>query len=281
MGKAINTTPIPEFVIKPRKGLVPINFTELWQFRELLYFLTWRDIKVKYKQSLLGIGWVVLRPIISMVIFSVLFGRLANIPSEGVPYPIFVFLGLLPWTYFASSMAMATESLVGSSNMITKIYFPRIMAPTSACLSELLDLMVSLSMLLVMMFYFDIMPSASILIAPALILAIFISALGPGILLSALNVKYHDVRYIIPFLVQIWMFVTPVLYPVSFLPEKYRVIMYLNPLSGPIEAFRAAVLGHRDINTEGLLISLCVSLATLLVGILYFRKVERTFADVI
>jgi lipopolysaccharide transport system permease protein len=270
-----------ELIIKPSKGWNPLNLRELWRFRELLYFLAWRDIKVKYKQSLLGVGWVVLRPVITMIVFSLLFGRLGKFPSEGVPYPIFVFLGLLPWTYFASSLSMSSASLVGGANLISKIYFPRLLIPLSSAISELLDLLVSMAVLVLMMFYYRIMPQPGILLVPPLVFAIFITVLGPGILLSAINVKYHDVRYVVPFLVQLLMFMTPVIYPVTFIPEKYRLFMYLNPMAGPIEAFRACVLGHVPVNVEGLAISLGVSVIMFAIGLLYFKRVERTFADVI
>jgi lipopolysaccharide transport system permease protein len=270
-----------ELIIKPSKGWNPLNLRELWRFRELLYFLAWRDIKVKYKQSLLGVGWVVLRPVITMIVFSLLFGRLGKFPSEGVPYPIFVFLGLLPWTYFASSLSMSSASLVGGANLISKIYFPRLLIPLSSAISELLDLLVSMAVLVLMMFYYRIMPQPGILLVPFLMLGIFITVLGPGILLSAINVKYHDVRYVVPFLVQLLMFMTPVIYPVTFIPEKYRLFMYLNPMAGPIEAFRACVLGHVPVNVEGLAISLGVSVIMFAIGLLYFKRVERTFADVI
>jgi lipopolysaccharide transport system permease protein len=270
-----------ELIIRPRKGFSALNLGELWQFRELLYFLAWRDIKIKYKQSLLGVGWVVLRPVITMIVFSLLFGRLGKFPSEGVPYPIFVFLGLLPWTYFASSLSMSSASLVGGGNLISKIYFPRLLIPLSSAISELLDLLVSMAVLVLMMFYFDIVPKPGILLVPPLMLGIFITVIGPGMFLSAVNVRYHDVKHVVPFLVQLWMFMTPVIYPVNFIPEKYRLLMYLNPMAGPIEAFRACVLGHKPVNVEGLAISLCVSVVMFAIGLLYFKRVERTFADVI
>jgi lipopolysaccharide transport system permease protein len=270
-----------ELIIKRRKGWNPLNLGELWQFRELMYFLAWRDIKIKYKQSLLGVGWVILRPVVTMIVFSLLFGRLGKFPSEGVPYPIFVFLGLLPWTYFSSSLGMSSASLVGGANLISKIYFPRLLIPLSSALSELLDLLASMAVLVLMMIYYRIIPQPGILLVPPLMFAIFITVLGPGILLSAINVKYHDVKYVVPFLVQLWMFMTPVIYPVNFIPEKYRLFMYLNPMAGPIEAFRACVLGHKPVNVEGLAISLCVSGVMFAIGLLYFKRVERTFADVI
>jgi lipopolysaccharide transport system permease protein len=255
-----------ETVIIRRKGWIPIDFRELWVFRELLFFLSWRDIKVKYKQSLLGIAWVILRPVVGMVIFSILFGRIAKFPSEGVPYPIFVFIGLLPWTYFSTSLTASTTSLVSGANLVSKIYFPRIMIPMSANLSNMLDFFISLTVLIIMMIYYKIIPQTGIILAPIFIFAIFITALGPGMLFSALNVRYRDVGYVVPFIVQIWMFLTPVIYPVSFIPEKYRLLMYLNPMSGLIESFRASVLGHMELNMNGLF---------------YFKKVEQTFADVI
>jgi lipopolysaccharide transport system permease protein len=274
-------TDIAETVIKPQKGWRVLDFSELWRFRGILYFLTWRDVKVKYKQSLLGISWVMFKPVLTMAIFSVLFGRWAAFPSEGTPYPIFVFLGLLPWTYFSTSVTHSTASLVGSANLISKVYFPRILIPISANLSNLLDLFVSLAVLLILMLYYGIRPQPGILLAPLLVLAFFMAALGPGMLCGALNVRYRDVGQIIPFVVQTWMFMTPVIYPVSFVPERYRPLLYLNPMTGPVEAFRASVLGHTTINAAGLLTSLAVSAGLFFAGVLYFRKVERTFADII
>jgi lipopolysaccharide transport system permease protein len=270
-----------EIVIKPQRGWIPLNLGDMWEFRGLLYFLTWRDVKVKYKQSLLGVAWVIFRPLISMAIFSVLFGRVAKFPSEGVPYPVFVFVGLLPWLYFSTSISQSTTSLVSNVNLISKIYFPRILIPISANFANIFDFMVSLSILVLIMFYYGVALTPAIFLAPLIFVAIFMTALGPGILCGTLNVRYRDVGHIIPFLVQIWMFITPVVYPVSFIPERFRPLMYLNPMTGPIEAFRASLLGTGPINVNGFLTSLGVGAAVFIFSLYYFRRVERTFADVI
>jgi len=271
-----------EIIIKPRKGLIPVNFKELWVFRELLFFLSWRDIKVKYKQTALGAAWAILQPFLTMIIFSILFGKLAKVPSDGIPYPIFVYTGLLPWNYFSSALSNSGNSLVASSNLITKVYFPRLIIPASASLSSLLDFFIASIILMGMMFFYHFTPDAlGIIMIPVLVFLTFIVAVGCGLWLSALNVEYRDFQYVIPFLVQIWMFVTPVIYPITLFPEKYRWILSLNPMGGIIGAFRAATLGHQTINWELLAISSAVAALVFITGLLYFRKVERSFADVI
>ncbi|OGW40599.1 MAG: phosphate ABC transporter permease [Nitrospirae bacterium RBG_13_39_12] len=271
-----------EIVIKPRKGWVPVNFRELWAFRELLYFLAWRDIKVKYKQTVLGAAWAILQPFTTMIVFSILFGKLAKVPSDGIPYPIFVYAGLLPWNYFSSALSNSGNSLVASSNLITKVYFPRLIIPASASLSGLVDFIIASAILIGMMFFYHFTPNIlGVVMIPVLIFLIFIVAVSCGLLLSALNVEYRDFQHVIPFIVQIWMFVTPVIYPVTLFPEKYRWLLSLNPMSGFIEAFRAATLGHQPINWNLLTVSLVVTFVMFIAGIFYFKKVERSFADVI
>jgi len=271
-----------EIIIKPRKGLIPVNFKELWVFRELLFFLSWRDIKVKYKQTALGAAWAILQPFLTMIIFSILFGKLAKVPSDGIPYPIFVYTGLLPWNYFSSALSNSGNSLVASSNLITKVYFPRLIIPASASLSSLLDFFIASIILIGMMFFYHFTPNTlGMVMIPVLVFMTFIVAVGCGLWLSALNVEYRDFQYVIPFLVQIWMFVTPVIYPVTLFPEEYRWILSLNPMGGIIEAFRASTLGHQPINWNLLAISSAVAALVFITGLLYFRKVERSFADVI
>jgi lipopolysaccharide transport system permease protein len=271
-----------EIVIKPHKGLIPLNFKELWAFRELLFFLSWRDIKVKYKQTALGAAWAILQPFLTMIVFSILFGKLAKVPSDGIPYPIFVYAGLLPWNYFSSALSSSGNSLVASSNLITKVYFPRLIIPASASLSSLLDFLIASIILIGMMFFYHFTPNIlGIIMIPVLIFLTFMVAVGCGLWLSALNVEYRDFQYVIPFLVQIWMFVTPVIYPVTLFPEKYRWILSLNPMGGIIEAFRASTLGHQAINWNLLIISSAVAVLVFITGMLYFRKVERSFADII
>lgn len=270
-----------EVVIEPKKGWMPVNFRELWKFRELLYFLAWRDVKVRYKQTALGVVWAILQPLLMMVIFSVLFGRMAKIPSDGAPYPIFVFIGLLPWNYFSSVLSQSTNSLVAGSNLVSKIYFPRLLIPTSSAIAALLDLAIGFTVLGGMMIYYGVSISAGTFLVPVLVLLTLMNAVGFGLWFSALNVKYRDIQYVIPFLIQIWMFVTPVIYPKSLLGEKYGWLLLLNPMGGVIEAFRPAVLGHMPIPWLSLAISSAIGFAVFIGGIFYFKRVERYFADII
>jgi len=271
----------PDIIIESKKGWMPVNFRELWKFRELLYFLAWRDVKVKYKQTALGVVWAIMQPLITMLIFSLLFGRLARMPSDGAPYPIFVFIGLLPWNYFAAVLGKSTNSLVAGSNLVSKIYFPRLIIPASSALASLLDLVIGIIVLGGMMVYYGVSVSAGTLLVPFLVLITLINAIGFGFWFSALNVKYRDIQQIIPFLIQIWMFVTPVIYPKSLFGEKYGWVLLLNPMGGVIEAFRPAVLGHMPIPWQSLLISSAIGLVVFVGGIFYFKRVERHFADVI
>lgn len=271
-----------EIVIKRQKGWIPINFSELWAFRDLLYLLAWRDIKVKYKQAALGILWAVLQPLLTMVVFSVLFGRLAKMPSDGIPYTIFVYTGLLPWNYFSGALSSSGNSLIANSNLISKVYFPRLIIPASASLAGLLDFFISSIILIGMMVYYHFTPHGfGIILIPVLLFLIFTVAIGCGLWLSALNVEYRDFQYVIPFLIQLWMFATPVIYPVTLIPQQYRWILSLNPMGGIIEAFRASVLGHQPVNWSLLAISSIIAGLVFITGLLFFRRVERSFADVI
>lgn len=268
-------------IIEPKKGWLPVNFKEIWQFRELLYFLAWRDVKVKYKQTALGIIWAIMQPVLAMLIFSALFGRFAGIPSDGVPYPIFVYIGLLPWNYFAAVLGQSTNSVVSGSNLITKIYFPRLIIPASSAIAALLDFFIASTVLALMMAYYGVNLSPGVLLVPFLVLMTMINALGFGLWFSALNVKYRDIQYAIPFLIQIWMFATPVIYPTSLIGGNYGWLLMLNPMGGVIEAFRPAVLGHMPIPWTSLGISTAIGLLVFIGGLFYFRSVERYFADVI
>ena len=270
-----------EVVIEPRKGWMPVNFRELWKFRELLYFLAWRDVKVKYKQTALGVVWALMQPLLTMVIFSVLFGRLARMPSDGAPYPIFVFIGLLPWNYFSSVLGQSTNSLVAGSSLVSKIYFPRLLIPTSSAIAALLDLAIGFIVLGALMLYYGVNISAGTLLVPVLVLLTLMNAVGFGLWFSALNVKYRDIQYVIPFLIQIWMFVTPVIYPKSLFGEKWGWLLLLNPMGGIIEAFRPAVLGHMPVPWLSLAISSAIGLIVFVGGVFYFKRVERHFADII
>lgn len=268
-------------IIEPKKGWIPIDLNEIWQYRELLYFLTKRDIKVRYKQTVLGGLWAIIQPFFTMVVFTLFFGRLAKMPSDGIPYPIFVYAGLLPWTYFANALSTSGNSLVGSQNLITKVYFPRLIIPASAALAGLLDFFVAMSVLGALMIWYQYLPGIEILLFPFLVGLTFLCAVGVGMWLSALNVEYRDIRYVIPFLIQIWMFVSPVIYPVSLVSEKYRWLLALNPMGGVINAYRASLLGHNPVDWFLLGVSSLIIIGLFLSGLYYFRRMEKTFADVV
>ena len=268
-------------IIEPKKGWVPVDLREIWDYRELLYFLTKRDIKVRYKQTILGGLWAVIQPAFTMIVFTLFFGRLARVPSDGLPYPIFVYAGLLPWTYFANAVSTSGNSLVGSANLITKVYFPRLMVPASAALAGLLDFFIALFVLAALMVYYQFLPGAGILLFPFLVALTFLCTVGVGLWLSALNVQYRDIRYAIPFLVQIWMFLSPVIYPVSLIQDKYQWLLALNPMGGVIHAYRASLLGHQPIDWPLLGLSALIIIALFLGGLYYFRRMEKVFADVV
>ena len=277
----MSNSTIPITIIEPKKGWIPIDLKEIWNYRELLYFLTKRDIKVRYKQTVLGGLWAIIQPVFTMIVFTLFFGRLAKMPSDGIPYPIFVYAGLLPWTYFANAVSASGNSLVGSANLITKVYFPRLIIPASASLAGLLDFFIAMLVMGAMMIYYQFVPSIGILLFPFLVGLTFLCAVGVGLWLSALNVQYRDIRYVIPFLVQLWMFVSPVIYPISMVPQKYQWLLALNPMGGVIEAYRASLLGHMPINWFLLGLSTVIIIILFLSGLYYFRRMEKTFADVI
>lgn len=272
----------PLLIIKPSQGWVSLQLRELWRARELLYFLTERDIKVRYKQTLLGAAWAIIQPFMTMVVFSLFFGRLAKVPSDGIPYPIFSYTALIPWTFFANGLAQSSNSLVGSANLIKKVYFPRMIIPISGVLVGLPDFLLSFLVLIGMMIYYQVYPSAAAIIwLPLFLLLSLITSLGVGLWLSALNVEYRDIRYVVPFLTQLWLFATPIAYPSSLLDEPWRTIYGLNPMVGVVEGFRWALLGTG--NPPGLLAlaSTLVALAILVTGAFYFRRMEKTFSDVV
>jgi lipopolysaccharide transport system permease protein len=268
-------------VIEPRKGWASVDSREIWNYRELLYFLTKRDIKVRYKQTVLGGLWAIIQPAFTMLVFTLFFGRLAKMPSDGIPYPIFVYAGLLPWTYFANAVSASGNSLVGSANLITKVYFPRLIVPASAALAGLLDFFVALFVLAALMIYYQVLPGAGILLFPFLVALTFLCAVAVGLWLSALNVQYRDIRYAIPFLIQIWMFISPVIYPVSLVKERYQWLLAINPMGGVIHAYRACLLGHQPIDWQLLTLSALIILAIFFGGLYYFRRMEKVFADVV
>ena len=269
----------PTILIQPRRHLFDLDLAAIWAYRELLYFLVWRDLKVRYKQTLIGTGWVVIQPLMTMAIFTVIFGNFAKIPSDGLPYPVFSYAALLPWNLFSSSLSRGGESVVSNANLVTKIYFPRLILPLSGVLSPLADFAIAFLILVGMMIWFGIAPTVGILMLPIFVLLAICTALAVGLWLAALNVRYRDVRYTIPFLIQIWMFASPVAYPVSLVPEKWRWLYSLNPMAGVIEGFRWALLGNQSPDVRVMTISTIVVVALLAGGIVYFKQMERTFAD--
>jgi lipopolysaccharide transport system permease protein len=270
---------LPVVRIEPVKGFLSINLRELWEYRELLYFLTWRDIKVRYKQTVIGVAWAVLQPAAMMVVFTLFFGKLAKIPSEGVPYPLFAFAGLLPWQLFSRTITESTNSLVNDQRLITKVYFPRLLIPTSSSLAALVDFAVSMILLLVLMAAWGMVPGINLLWLPLFVLLMVMTALGVGYWLSALNVEYRDVSYTVPFINQLWMFMTPVVYPSTLVPEEWRMIYGLNPMAGVVEGFRWSLLGTGGGPSPMFWASLLVSLSLFLSGLAWFRRRERGFGD--
>ena len=267
--------------IEPSRGWVSVKLSELWTYRELLYFLVWRDVKVRYKQTVIGIGWTILQPLTTMLIFTMIFGNFAKVPSDGVPYPVFVYTALLPWNLFAGALSRCTLSLVGNANLITKVYFPRLIVPASAVISGIIDFAIAFVFLLGIMLWFNIVPTWDAIALPIFLLLTLITALAVGLWLSALNVRYRDVGHTIPFLIQVWMFLSPVAYPASLVPEKWRLLYSLNPMAGVIEGFRWALVGKESPAFELIAVSTAVVVALLLGGLVYFKRMERTFADVI
>jgi len=267
--------------ITPPRGWFDLDLAGLWGSRELLYFFIWRDIKIRYKQTAIGAAWAVLQPFMTMVVFSLFFGKLAKMPSHGLPYPVFFYSALLPWTYFATSIQLATSTIVENQRVITKIYFPRLLLPIAAVFSGVLDFLISFGFLLVIMLYYKMMPTRAAIWLPAFLLLALLTALGVGLWLSALNAIYRDVRYIVPFLVQLWMFASPVAYPASLVPERWRWLYGLNPMTGVIEGFRWALTGQGQAPDRMMAASAVAVLALLFGGLLYFRKMETTVADVV
>ena len=272
---------MPVIVIRPSRGWISLNLRDLWEYRELLYFLTWRDIKVRYKQTVLGAAWAIIQPFFTMVVFSVFFGKLAKMPSDDIPYPIFSYAALVPWTFFANGLSQSSASLVGSANLIKKVYFPRLVVPISAVISGGVDFVLAFVVLLGMMFFYGIVPTAAIVWLPLLLLLALVTSLGVGLWLTAMNVQFRDVRYAVPFLVQAWMFATPIAYPSSLLDEPWRTLYGINPMAGVVEGFRWALLGTETAPGPIVLVSALVAVGLLVSGAFYFRRMEKTFADVV
>lgn len=273
--------PKPVIRIAPSKGWLPLNLRDLWEYRELLYFLVWRDVKVRYKQTVLGIAWAILQPFLTMVVFSVFFGRLASVPSDDLPYPVFTYVALLPWQLFSHALVESSTSLVASERLITKIYFPRLVIPIAAVLAGLVDFGIAFVVLIGMMLFFGIVPTAAIFTLPFFVLLALATALAVGLWLSALNVQYRDVHHVIPFLTQFWLFATPIAYSSSLIPQPWRALYGLNPMAGVVEGFRWALLGKTGGTTSLLVVSIVIVVALLIGGLAYFRRMERTFADII
>ncbi|GAB4474631.1 MAG: ABC transporter permease [Anaerolineales bacterium] len=268
-------------VLRPSRGWIPLNLRELWAFRELIYFLTWRDIKVRYKQTVLGAAWAILQPLINMVVLTFIFGNLAKLSTDNIPRPIFTFTALLPWGLFSKALADAGRSMLANRSMITKVYFPRLIIPLASVLGGLLDFVIQFAILLGMMFYYQISPTHAVWSLPLFVLLSLATAFGFGLWLSALNVLYRDVGYILPFLTQIWMLVTPVAYSAKVVPPEYQFLYALNPMVGVVEGFRWALLGARAPDTLTLVVSSVITLIVLVSGMYYFRRMERTFADMV
>lgn len=270
----------PVVTIKPSGKWVALNVRDLWAYRDLLYFLTWRDVKVRYKQTALGAAWAIIQPLFTMLIFWLFFGRLAGMPSDGIPYPLFALAGLIPWTFFANAITNSGNSLVGSANLITKVYFPRMIIPVAAVGAGLVDLAIAFGLMAVMMIWFKVHVTASLLLLPLLVLVTATLATGVGMFMSALNVKYRDIRYALPFCIQLWMFASPIIYPVTLVPEKWRWVLHLNPMVGVIDAFRAAFFG-RPVDWQSLAVAATLTLVVLVASAFHFRRMEKTFADVV
>lgn len=267
--------------MSPSKGWVSLRLGELWQYRELFYFFIWRDVKIRYKQTVIGGLWAVVQPLGMMVVFSLLFGGLLNAPSQGIPYPIFTYAALLPWQLFATGIQSSVSSLVNDRAVITKVYYPRIISPCAGVLSGIVEFAVAFIILIGMMFYFKIVPTIAILTLPLLLIILLATVLSISLWLSALNALYRDIQYTIPFLVQIWLFVTPVAYSSGLIPDRWQILYSVNPMAGVIEGFRWALLGTQIPSWPNLLMSLIVVLALLVTGVFFFKRVEKTFADVL
>lgn len=271
---------LPTLVIRPPRKWVPVDLRELWQSRELLYFFVWRDVKIRYKQTGLGVAWAVIQPLFTMLIFSVFFGGLAKIPSDGLPYPLFALSALLPWILFSEGMTRSTTSMVTNASIMTKVYFPRLLMPIAGILSPVVDFLVAVILLVLMMAYYGFVPTINVLFLPAFVLLALATSLGVGLWLSALNVQYRDFQYTVPFLIQIWMFASPVVYSTSLVPAQYQLLYGLNPMAGVIEGFRWALLGTAP--PSGVIgLSVLVVLALLVSGAFYFKKMEQYFADIV
>ncbi len=271
----------PTVRIRPSKGWVSLKLGDLWESRELLYFLIWRDIKVRYKQTALGASWAIIQPVMTMVVFSLFFGKLGKIPSDGIPYPIFAFTALVPWTFFANGLTHGSNSMVGSANLIKKVYFPRLAIPIASVASGVVDFAIAFAVLLLMMLYYGIFPTARVFWLPAFLLLALVTSLGVSLWLSAMNVQYRDIKYVVPFITQFWLFATPIAYPSSLLPQPWRTLYAINPMVGVVEGFRWALLGSTARPGVMIAVSSTAAIIILISGAYYFRRMEKTFADIV
>ena len=271
----------PSVVIQPSKGLFHLDLHEVWQYRELLYFLVWRDVKVRYKQTVIGAAWAIFQPLMIMLIFTVIFGKFANIPSDGLPYPIFAYTGLLPWTYFSQAIARSSVSLVSDADLIRKVYFPRLIIPIASVVSPIVDFLLAFLVFIGMMVWYGITPTWGAATLPLFFLLALCTALSVSLWLSALNARYRDIGHTIPVLIQLWLYASPIAYPVSLVPERWRLIYSLNPIAGVVEAFRWGLLGKESPDFRVIAISAVVVVALLIGGLLFFKRMERTLADVV
>jgi lipopolysaccharide transport system permease protein len=281
-----STTPLPRppssiVIVERSRGMVSLRLKELWRYRELVYFMVWRDTRVRYAQAVIGVGWALLVPLFQMVVFSVFFGRVAKVPSDGLPYPIFAYTALVPWSFFANGLAQSSNSIVGSAHLITKVYFPRLSIPIAAVLSGVLDFALAFVLVIAIMVYYGTTPTAHVVWLPLFWLLALVTSLGAGLWLAALNVEYRDVRHMLPFITQLWFCATPVTYPSSLLPPTWRALYALNPMVGVVEGFRWALLGTNTTPGTTLIVSSVAALAMLVTGAYQFRRMERTFADVL
>jgi lipopolysaccharide transport system permease protein len=279
--ETLDDTDGPVISIDPTHDRLGLQLYELWPYRELLYFLIWRDVKVRYKQTLIGSAWAIIQPVMTMIVFTLVFARLANVPSDGVPYPVFSFAALVPWNFFAGALQRCTSSLVGQSHLILKVYFPRVILPLAATASGLVDFALAFVVLTGMVIWFGIVPSWGLLALPFFLLLVLITAIAVGLWLSALNVRYRDIGHAVPFLIQLWMFASPIAYPVNLVPERWRLLYSINPIVGVVEGFRWALAGGKSPDLRAILLSSLVVMTILVGGLIYYNKVERTFADVV
>lgn len=271
----------PLVVIEPRSALFGSVLRDLWAYRELLYFLTWRDVKVRYKQTALGVAWAILQPLFMMLVFALFFGKLVGVPSDGIPYALFAYAGLLPWTFFSTAATTSGNSVINSANLITKVYFPRLIVPAAAVAAALVDFALTFIILFALMLYYRVAPGWGVLMLPLLTLMLALLALGFGVLMSALSVKYRDIKFVLPFLIQLWFFGSPIIYPTSLVPERWRWALMLNPMTGIIEGFRAALFGRRGFDWAMISFSAAVTLALFVYAVVTFRRMERSFADIV